>query len=425
MKNKKALYLLLSSNAVSGVAQGISMLAIPWYFADVLQMGSAFGVMYAIATILTLFWGLYVGTLIDKYSRKNIFLTITAVGCIFIGSVAAIGFFSGGLGALGIGTVFCYTMFVYNIHYPTLYAFGQEISDKKDYRKINSLIEVQGQSTTIIAGALAALLITGVNAELLIKFGFENADFLLIEPWQMHEIFLLDAITYALAFVLILFIKYQKSFEETMNSGNIFNRLKSGFTYLKAHPLIFYFGISSFAIFVIVLIHIHQLLPLYISNHLQKSASVYASAEVLQAIGALSAGLGIHRLFYKTNTIKAIIILMVLAIIMLMVLVVTKSVSVLLLSCFVLGLTNSGSRIMRVTYIFNHIPNNIIGRTGSVFQSVNIFLRFVFIGIFSMAFFGESNHVIWTYFIGAFFILISLIPLVFFYRQLVSLKQPD
>ena len=92
MQNKKALYLLLSANAVSGMAQGISMLAIPWYFADVLKQSSNFGIMYGTATILSLFWGLYVGTLIDKYSRKNIFLTISIVGTLFIGSIAAFGF---------------------------------------------------------------------------------------------------------------------------------------------------------------------------------------------------------------------------------------------------------------------------------------------------------------------------------------------
>lgn len=211
MQNKKALYLLLSANAVSGMAQGISMLAIPWYFADVLKQSSTFGIMYGTATILSLFWGLYVGTLIDKYSRKNIFLTISIVGTLFIGSIAAFGFYNNGLSAIGIGAVFCYTMFVYNIHYPTLYAFGQEISDKKDYRKINSLIEVQGQSTSIIAGALAAVLITGINTDFLAKLGLESFDFLLIEPWQMHEIFLLDAVTYALALGLISLIKYEKA----------------------------------------------------------------------------------------------------------------------------------------------------------------------------------------------------------------------
>ena len=62
MQNKSALYLLIAANAVSGFAQGISMLAIPWYFSDILRSSSTFGIIYGGATFLTLFWGLYVGT---------------------------------------------------------------------------------------------------------------------------------------------------------------------------------------------------------------------------------------------------------------------------------------------------------------------------------------------------------------------------
>ena len=138
MQNKSALYLLLTANAVSGFAQGISMLAIPWYFSDILNASSTFGTIYGIATFLTLFWGLYVGTLIDRYPRKNIFLLITLIGALIIGSIALSGFLLGEVPMVLIGVVFCTTLFIYNVHYPTLYAFGQEISEKKNYGKILS-----------------------------------------------------------------------------------------------------------------------------------------------------------------------------------------------------------------------------------------------------------------------------------------------
>ncbi|MCB0409746.1 MAG: hypothetical protein KDD29_05970, partial [Flavobacteriales bacterium] len=72
MKNKKALNFLFAANTISGFAQGISMLAIPWYFASVLNDSTTFGIIYAITTIISLFWGLYAGTLIDRYNRKII-----------------------------------------------------------------------------------------------------------------------------------------------------------------------------------------------------------------------------------------------------------------------------------------------------------------------------------------------------------------
>ena len=46
--------------------------------------------------------------------------------------------------------------------------------EKKNYGKINSIIEVQGQATSVLSGAFAAILITGVNQEFLANIGLEN-----------------------------------------------------------------------------------------------------------------------------------------------------------------------------------------------------------------------------------------------------------
>ena len=77
MKNKQAITLLFIANIISGFAQGISMLAIPWYFADILGMSSTYAKGYAILTFISLFWSLYSGTLVDRYSRKNSFYILT------------------------------------------------------------------------------------------------------------------------------------------------------------------------------------------------------------------------------------------------------------------------------------------------------------------------------------------------------------
>ena len=37
MKNKNAVYLLFLANIISGLAQGISMIAIPWYFIEIIE----------------------------------------------------------------------------------------------------------------------------------------------------------------------------------------------------------------------------------------------------------------------------------------------------------------------------------------------------------------------------------------------------
>src|ERR1035437_3019460 len=137
MKNKKALNLLLTANAISGFAQGISMISIPWYFTSVLHKNSEFGIIFAVITFATLFWSLYAGTLIDKYSRKKIFLSINLIGSAILGSVALRGWYFGGVDEWGVVIVYAAIFFIFNIHYPALYAFGQEVTDKEHYGKTN------------------------------------------------------------------------------------------------------------------------------------------------------------------------------------------------------------------------------------------------------------------------------------------------
>jgi len=425
MQNKSALYLLIAANVVSGFAQGISMLAIPWYFSDVLHASSTFGIIYGAATFLTLFWGLYVGTLVDRYPRKNIFLLISLAGTLIIGSVAFTGFYYGNLSTSLVGIVFCTTMFIYNIHYPTLYAFGQEITAKKDYGKINSILEIQGQSTSVMSGAFAAILITGVNQEFLANLGLNSILHFNIQPWKLHEIFLMDACTYVLAFTLILMIKYKPLVENKIDTGPVFKRLQQGISFLKEVPLIFHFGVGSFAIFAMLLIHIHQLMPIYISHHLHGSSVVYAGAEMLYAFGALFAGIGIRWIFKNTNTVKAIIIMMMISVAAFGLIAFTKSALLLIFICFILGLTNAGTRVLRITYLFNHVPNYLIGRAGSVFQTINIMIRFAFISLFSLTFFAKGSNITWAYFICGSFILVSAIPLFLYYKKLINLKPME
>ena len=361
MQNKSALYLLLTANAVSGFAQGISMLAIPWYFSDILDASSTFGTIYGIVTFLTLFWGLYVGTLVDRYPRKNIFLSISLIGALIIGSVATTGFILDEVPMILIGIVFCTTLFIYIVHYPTLYAFGQEISERANYGKMNSFIEIQGQATSVISGAFAAVLITGIDQQFLTDIGLYGIIDFKLEAWTIHEIFLMDACTYLIAFILILFIKYTPVAKEKVDLGSIFTRLKQGASFLKNHPLLFHFGLGSYAIFAMFLIHIHQLMPIYVNNHLEANSAVYAGAKMLYALGAMLSGIGIRWVFKNTNTVKAVIIMMVLSFAVFELIAFTQSSTILIFVCFVLGLTNAGTRILRITYLFYHVPNNIIG----------------------------------------------------------------
>ena len=60
---------------------------------------------------------------------------------------------------------------------------------------------------------------------------------------------------------------------------------------------------------------------------------------------------------------------------------------------FVIGACNAAVRIQRVTYMFHHIPNHIIGRTGSIFFMMNVAFRLCLIGLFTLPFFHTAAQI--------------------------------
>ena len=85
---------------------------------------------------------------------------------------------------------------------------------------------------------------------------------------------------------------------------------------------------------------------------------------------------------------------------------------------YLLGITNAGVRILRTTYLFNNIPNNLIGRATSVFSSLNIIVRISLISLLSLPFFNLDDNIRWGYLIGVFLMIISsFILLVLFFKE--------
>ena len=417
MKNQQAIILLFISNIISGLAQGISMIAIPWYFIEIIDKPEFFAYSYIVITSLTLFWGIYAGSIIDRYSRKKIFILTNLICGLFIGSIAIYGYSNNYLSELLVVSVFAITIFNYNIHYPNLYAFGQEITEKKNYGKLNSYIEVQGQTTSVLAGAFAAILLTGTNNRSLEIAGFNFELPFDVTPWQIYDIFLLDAFTYVLVIAIISIIKYVPINNEKVDVGSLFERLKIGFTYLKDNPVIFLFGITSYMLFAFTLVELHVILPSYVHDFLQASGNVYASAEVYYSIGAIFSGVLILRLLSKFNTYFAVTFLMMNVALAFYAMTFYKSLLIFFIGSLILGITNAGVRILRTTYLFNHIPNNLIGRATSVFSSLNILIRIILISIFALPFFNIDDNIRWGYMIGVIMMVVSSFVLLILHRK--------
>ena len=396
------------------------MLSVPWYFAQQ-NDSSHFNFIYAIITFATLFWGLVGGTIVDRFNRKHVFLVNNAVeGCVIL-SIALYGMSAGEVPVPLIILGFTTTIFGFYLHYPNLYAFAHEITAEGDYTKVTSAIEVVGQTTNVLAGAFAAFLLAGIDWQATWQLaGHTWAIDWQVKPWPLHRIFLMDGITYFISIALIAYIRYTPKNEETIDRRAFVQRLRLGFSYLREHPAIFLFGVFSHVIFVVMLVNLHALMPMYITNHLKAGGNVFGAMEVLYAVGAVSAGLFVGNLFRKLTAVRSVIIMLLMAAGALVLSATTRSVGIFLCVGLLIGFSNAGARVLRLSYMFRHVPNQVIGRVNSIFSIINVMNRALFILLFSLPFFEIGSNIIWGYAILAIFVSLSAAVLTWRYQSIVA-----
>lgn len=392
------------------------MIAIPWFFAKQGELDT-FIWFYIITNILALFWVPYAGTLIDKYNRKVVFQLTNLISGIMLLLICGIGYYHGGLSLYLVALVFVFTSMNYSIHYPNLYAFIQEITPQKMYGKITSILEIQGQATNIIAGAVAVLLLDGSKDGKIEILGMQINIFKIFESWEIHEIFLIDALTYIASFIIISMISFIALTDRKEENTSVIERLKTGMRFLNENKTTFLFGVISYFIFVTVMIEGFYLGAAYVSKHLQESGDVYASSDIAYSGGAIISGIFIRTIFKKINIPAGIIFFTLSTSVLFFVLYATNSNLIFYFMLFVLGLSNAGSRILRVTYLFNNIPNQLFGRAASIFNICNILVRIILLLLFSLSFFEQSNNVIYAFLTLSLFLFLTTLLLIVNYRK--------
>ena len=385
---------VLTAHFLSGIAQGISLLAVPWYFINERGDPGTFGWVYAGCTAAMLFWGPYAGTLIDRYPKRSVFVAVHAAGAGVLGLAAGWGYVFGEVPDVLTALVFCTTIAVFNIHFPCLYAFVQETTSGKQRREANALVEICFQVTTIVAGSLAAVLLVGLDGTWLEVVGLGGSE-LGIAQWQLRDIFLLDGLTYLLAVALLA--RLPKGDFQVRRTSSYFSDLIEGLWFLRANPLLLSFGVASLSMFVVFLIHSQNAAPLYIGKHLGGGAGVYAVGELFYAVGALMMGSFISVIASRFRVVGAAISLLAMGAVALLALAVTRSVAVFMGVSFVIGLSNAGVRVQRMTYLFEHVPPGLMGRGQSALNTIGIGVRLALIGMLTWVPALGAHGITWAY----------------------------
>lgn len=387
------LYFILASNMLSSIGSGISMIAIPWTLISREDGSVIYGYVTLALTILMFFITPSIGLLIDRFSRKSILHVANFLGFISLVFFVYLGYRLGDYPIWYLISIYSIGSLYYTVFYPTMFAFCQEIFDKKHYKSINGLLEVQSQASTIMAGALASLLLGKID---------------------LIWIIIMDAFSFGAAFFILLLVPYYQTFVPASTRHSFFYQLSEGFLYMKQAPMLFLFFMASFLPFIGVMMT-NYLYPIYIHEVLEADASVYGATSMMYSVGATLAGIILPLLLRTMNQYAAIILTFTSYLIGLLFLSLIPLVPIFLLMQILTGLGNAGTRVVRNSIMMAMIPTDKMGRVNSLFQLIGLAIRVGMLLVFTNA----------LTLIGSAYMLILLCFLIFiaYIAMVISIKK--
>jgi len=300
----------------------------------------------------------------------------------------------------------------YIIFFPNFYAIIQELTKKTDYVKVNSLIEFFLQFVNIFGAVTCAFLLSDHN-------DFVNYFNITKTPkWEIENIFLLNAILYLITFVFLSFIKYApKKQMQNHSVSKILTEIKVAFQFLTKKKNIFIYGVCSQIVFAFLIVELFSLLPLFVKNCLNESIITFSLADLTYSIGALIAGFFTTIALKRINKIWLTILLIITTIIGFLLMITFWNLNVFFICSFLIGVTNASIRITRMSYLFEKIPNKLIGRTNAIFNSINTIIRGFLILIVSLNWFTEGTNVVYGYRLGIYVLIVFMIPLIWLNKK--------
>jgi len=352
--------LLLTANILSSIGSGITMIGIPWLFVTRDGGDALFGYVTLMTTLLLFFFSPYMGALIDRHSRKRLLLISEVVGGGVVLAFALWGLFTGSLATWQLVVIYFGGSLYYSMHYPTQFAFTQEIFAREQYKALNSVLEVQNQTASMIAGGLAGLLIEWVDVS-----------------W----ILLADALTYGAGFVLFTMIPYERSAQVAQNQQvSMWANVGEGFRYLKQQPVLTVFFLCALMPFLVVMVG-NYLYPVYVADVLQAAAGIFGASNMLYAIGAILAGLTIPLLIQRVGPYGTILCTFIGYTLSVLLIFLVPVVGVFLALKLLNGWGNAGTRVARNTIMMETVPNQMMGRVNSFFNAAGMGMRVLLLGL--------------------------------------------
>lgn len=345
---------LLLANITGSIGSGITIIAIPWLLVQRPDGDRLYGYITIASTILLFMLVPYYGAWLDRHSRKLALLAGETLGASVTLTMGVWIFLTGQTETWQLIILYMSGMLYYSLHYPAKFAFIQQIFAKRHYGQLIGLMEIQGQTATMLAGGLASLLLDHV---------------------PFHLILFADATTYLFSFLVQSTIPYEAThLVAGKQHGSVWKSMGEGLGWLRARPHFTTFVLCTMTPFVAIMIG-NYLFPIYVQNILHAPASVFGRGGMACALGAMLGGIFGPRLIARYTSVNLAFAMMAIFIVGLVLLGSIQTTATFYLALIFLGLGNSGSRIARGNVVLHEVPNAIMGRVNVSIAAVERLMR--------------------------------------------------
>lgn len=327
---------LFSSIAVGSISTGAS-----WYVLSETNLNSMLSIYVSLNVIATFLLSSFIGKIVDKKSRRSmiIFSLFSRAGIFIIISILLSIVHFNFLIMCIISAIFGIGWLLY---YSASRSYLQNVIPKESLGELNSVLEISLQVGMFMSAGITGILIEFVDFYFVLAYG---------------SFFLLLSGFIAIRLPNENDLKIETSiFKEQANDDSIgiFSLLKENRNVLLISLL------SMIPLFIIQVYNISM--PGYILHTLKTSSSIYGLADMLYGIGGMIAGIISGYLMSKIKTKKLLLFVFSGLTFFFFILYLQKSISLLLVLSFSIGLFNSAARIFLNTVLMKNVRNTIMGR---------------------------------------------------------------
>lgn len=347
---------LLLANLTGSIGSGITLIAVPWLLVHRAHGDQLYG-WATLGTTAALFLFMpYYGAWLDRHSRKTMLLVGELFGFAATLGMAGWAFCTGHVATWQLIVSYFCGMLYYTLHYPAKFAFLQQIFTREHYQPLMGLLEIQGQAAMMIAGGLGSVLVDRVPLALIL---------------------FIDALTYLFSFLVQSTLPYEATHlaaAGAARAAGVWPAMAEGWRWLRARPALSLFFACTLVPFIVVMVG-NYLFPIYVTQVLQASATVFGGGEIAFALGAMFAGAFMPQFATHRGADRAIVLAHAACIVAVVGLIVWPTPLPYYVAALCFGFGNAGTRVARSALMFLAVPNAVMGRVGMFFSAYDRVLR--------------------------------------------------